>query len=147
MAIHLRCPNCGSRIEVSDEYAGRRANCPACWDPVRVPYVSILESAPPGDGQHPPSPKPLEPVSGLVFDALKSSIRHPSRPFIAGVAIILGLMFVFCGGLGTIKSLFSPSETKKVAPKTEFDEPAELREMSSDLEELRPKEAPVDNRK
>jgi hypothetical protein len=146
MAIHLRCPKCGSRIEVSDEYAGRRANCPVCWDPVRVPYVSILESVPPGE--HSPSPKPLEPVGGLIFEAIKSGILHPNRYFIAGVLICVGLIFVFCGGLGTVKNLLSPAQSRKLAPaKTDFDQPVQLREMTSDLEELKPKEAPANRRK
>jgi hypothetical protein len=146
MAIHLRCPKCGSKIQVNDEYAGRRANCPVCWDPVRVPYVSILEAVP-GDSQHPPSPKPLEPVGGLIFEALKSGILHPNRYFIAGLLICVSLIFVFCGGLGTVKSLLSHSETKKAPAKTDFDEPVQLREMSSDLDELKPKQAVTGRRK
>jgi hypothetical protein len=147
MAIQMRCPKCGSKIQVNEEYAGTRANCPVCWDPVRVPYVSILESVPPGDGQRLSSPKPLEPVGGLIFETLKSGILHPNRYFVAGLLICLGLMFVMCGGLGTVRNLLSPSERKVAPTKNDFDEPVQLREMSSDLDELKPKDSGARNRK
>jgi hypothetical protein len=148
MAIQLRCPHCGTKIEVMEKFAGRYANCPACWDPVRVPYVSVLDAVASSQGQQPPSPPPLEPVSGLVVSALKTAILHPSRYFVYGLLICLGCMFVFCGGLGMVKNLISPAADTNVVPKdTEYDEPSRLREMSSDLDELQPKDVPKQRKK
>jgi hypothetical protein len=118
MAIHFRCSECGSNIQVHDERAGEWANCPSCWDPVRVPSVSFSESMPWGDS-HPRSEADdlMEPMPRLVMQALKSGARQHSRYFIAGLLVFLGLMAVSCGGVvGAIRSFLGPE--KHVAPDT-----------------------------
>ena len=35
--IRFRCANCGEKLSVPDQYAGRKGKCPACQTPNRVP--------------------------------------------------------------------------------------------------------------
>jgi hypothetical protein len=112
MAIHFQCPLCGSNIQVNDERAGEWVNCSACWDPIRVPSVSFLESEPWGDPHHRSDSDELqEPMPRLVIQALKSGARQHSPYFIAGLFIFLALMVVSCGGVvGAIKSVLGPNK-------------------------------------
>ncbi len=40
MAIETTCSGCGKRLAVADEFAGRRARCPACGNTYTVPALS-----------------------------------------------------------------------------------------------------------
>ncbi|MEM9416673.1 MAG: hypothetical protein AAGA29_14525 [Planctomycetota bacterium] len=55
--IKFRCKHCSHKIGVKDEHAGRRARCPKCKEPVRIPKPKPpadddfeLEVVSPGDG-------------------------------------------------------------------------------------------------
>lgn len=60
------CPYCGTRIEVDDIYAGKKANCPKCGK------VIELKPEPPRQPQQPPPPqRPQQPIQP----------QQPQNPF------------------------------------------------------------------
>ncbi len=44
MPITVAC-DCGHQFRVRDEYAGKKAQCPACGDPVAIPLADFPESS------------------------------------------------------------------------------------------------------
>jgi hypothetical protein len=46
MAIKFHCPHCQKPLNVRDQFAGRRAACPACKKSLTVPTKSVLPAAP-----------------------------------------------------------------------------------------------------
>jgi len=135
VAIHLRCPKCGSSIHVEEQYAGRLANCPVCWDPVHVPSSPIRESVVCGDSKHRHTTDELsEPIPRLIAHALVSAMRQHSRYFVAGLLLFLGVSFVCCGGLGAVRNYFGP-EKSEAPTKAHFDEPVKLPDMMKKLDQ------------
>jgi len=50
--IEFNCPTCGKKFGVRDEHAGRKARCPACQEPIRVPGIpasALVTPAPTSD--------------------------------------------------------------------------------------------------
>src|SRR5436309_231363 len=104
MAIHFRCPKCASKMSVEEIHAGKTANCPTCWDSVRIPSCSALH----GHGSaHPDDPLDA-PLPRLIVQALKLGIRQHSRYFMAGLLLLVFSLFFFCGGVGALRRLFRP---------------------------------------
>jgi hypothetical protein len=132
MSIRFHCPACGSQIEVKEEYVGQRANCPECWDPVRVPFRSE-GSAPDLHGHSDDSDLLTEPLPQLVAHAVGAAARQHSLYFIAGSLILIGMMFLSCGGVGAVKHLWS-SNSKPIPKKTTFDEPVRLNDLRQKME-------------
>jgi DNA-directed RNA polymerase subunit RPC12/RpoP len=57
MAIRFVCARCGKRLEVKDQFGGRRSTCPACGSEIEVPFQSTWK----GDETLPPPPsKPTQ---------------------------------------------------------------------------------------
>jgi len=135
MAIHFQCPNCGSKIVVSEEYAGKTTNCPACWDSVRVSSNSVPRSR--GSSGQPADPTASEqmemPLPRLILLALSLAMKKHSRYFVAGVLVLFILLFLAFGGVGALQRLWDP--TRQAAPtKTDANQPSRLWEMRRDLE-------------
>jgi len=129
MAIHFRCPNCGSKMSVEEIHAGKTANCPACWDPVRVPSCSALHghvAAHPDDLLDASLPR-------LMVHAIKLGIWQHSRYFMAGLFLLVFFLLFVCGGVAGIQRLFRPS-SDEAPTKGDFDKPARLWEMRQTLE-------------
>jgi len=134
MAINFRCPNCGSKISVKEEYAGKTTNCPACWDSVRVSSNSALR--PRGSSGQPGDPIATEqmdmPLPRLITLALSLAIKKHSRYFIAGVLVLFIMMFLAFGGVGALQSLWGPGRDTTPA-KADPNQPSRLWEMRRDL--------------
>lgn len=45
MTVRLSCPECGKRIRIPNEYAGRRGKCPKCGAPIEIPEVLGSDTA------------------------------------------------------------------------------------------------------
>src|SRR4051794_4281027 len=45
MPIRFKCPSCQKALSVKDEYAGKRAACPACKKPMQIPAPVKHEDA------------------------------------------------------------------------------------------------------
>lgn len=58
MPIEFAC-DCGKRLKVSDEHAGKRAKCPACKNPVTVPSAAVIPTPPPKP-EPAPAPTPAD---------------------------------------------------------------------------------------
>jgi hypothetical protein len=43
--IRFECPHCSKPVEVDDEFAGRRGQCPGCGRVVRIPAMTVEEPA------------------------------------------------------------------------------------------------------
>jgi predicted Zn finger-like uncharacterized protein len=54
MPISVHCPSCSAAFKVKDEYAGKRAKCPKCSEPLTIPAAA----APP-EPAAPPVPAPV----------------------------------------------------------------------------------------
>ena len=37
--MRFSCPSCGKTLNVKDEYAGKKARCPGCQEPLTVPFA------------------------------------------------------------------------------------------------------------
>ena len=61
MAIETICAGCGKRLAVADEFAGRRARCPACGHTYTVP--------PAGSSAYPGEPATIQPLQSSEFPA------------------------------------------------------------------------------
>jgi hypothetical protein len=110
MAIYLRCPTCGSHISVDEKYVGKTASCPTCSDPVRVPFQSRLHplSVDRDSNGKPGTALEQTPMPQLIAQALKLAVRQHSLYFVAGLLLIIFLMFLSYSCLGTI---FGPQRT------------------------------------
>ena len=45
MAIEIRCPSCGKRLRLADQWAGRMCKCPGCQMTIEVPDTAAMVSA------------------------------------------------------------------------------------------------------
>jgi hypothetical protein len=62
--IQTECKGCGQKLKLADDMAGKRARCPSCGDPVKVPGASPAVSSPdrPVSSTPPPErPRPTTP--------------------------------------------------------------------------------------
>src|SRR5262249_34998076 len=102
MAIAFRCPSCGSKISIEEIYGGKTANCPACWDRIPVPLCSTVH-------KQRSTSRPKDPLDAslpvLIVHGLKLGIRQHSPYFLAGLLLVLFLLFFCCGGAGVLQSL------------------------------------------
>src|SRR5262249_57111993 len=56
--IQTECKGCGQKLKVPDDMAGKRARCPSCGDPVKVPGASAAASSPERSPPATPPPRP-----------------------------------------------------------------------------------------
>ena len=101
MAIRMQCPKCRARVTLPEKYAGEIANCPTCWDPIRVPQLGLFEDHPELE------PKPVEPVPLERVDI------HRARKLVGiGVLAFVALAALSVGGCLAARSIFAPAGDK-----------------------------------
>lgn len=111
MPITVNC-ECGHQFRVRDEYAGKKAQCPACGEPVMIPlatFQSPMMNESPGDfpqyqGGPAPATFPGARRGGAWFGNINSGLFGLGR--LSGLACLLvGLLFVLlargCDSLST----------------------------------------------
>jgi hypothetical protein len=47
MTIHLACPNCGTKLKIKDQLAGKSGKCPACHQALQIPAADAPAAPPP----------------------------------------------------------------------------------------------------
>src|SRR5262249_1045079 len=55
--IQTECRGCGQKLKLADDMAGKRARCPSCGDPVKIPGASPAVSSPERPASNPPPPE------------------------------------------------------------------------------------------
>ena len=73
------CPYCGTRIEVDDIYAGKKANCPKCGKVIKLNPGTTPQPQPPP----PPPPQYSQPQSRSL-PPLQSRPVPPQNPYTTG---------------------------------------------------------------
>ncbi len=59
MPISVSCPSCSAGFKVKDEYAGKRAKCPKCGQPITIPVVDTVLMPPPAKAAAPVAARPV----------------------------------------------------------------------------------------
>jgi len=89
MSIQFLCVSCRKPIEVDDQWALQRAECPYCHDVVTVPGMSTY---------HEPSVPVATPVESVVFDQPSQDLPQPPPPVrsnrVAIVALVLACISI-----------------------------------------------------
>jgi hypothetical protein len=139
MAIHFRCPTCGSKIRVKVRFAGRSANCPACGDAIRIPtpprsgpQSDEAKDSPPDAGAHHDEIAP-EIVIESFLESIRPGGRWFTRALLASSLFLATSMFLCCGGCGLIRSLIGIDQSE-LPTKAQYDEPVKEHEMIRRLE-------------
>jgi HEAT repeat protein len=106
MPITVTCA-CGGSYPIREEFAGQRVQCPACGQMLTIPV--------PTGGRPQPALDEVE-VADEVADVEQVAEETPA-PRRGGLWVFLGLltlMFLFCGGLGSVLAvvLLAPRELK-----------------------------------
>jgi predicted Zn finger-like uncharacterized protein len=80
MPIEFLCPQCQTRLRVSDDAAGKATRCPKCSNPLTVP-VPVAGASVPHPVPAPPRPSHLPPIQ-RPSDATSSEINPYASPAI-----------------------------------------------------------------
>lgn len=77
MSIEFVCPHCEYLLRTADDKAGMSAECPACGDPLWIPYPEELESS--GQGAEPAGADDpwSRPSAGMDYPGSPSHLREP----------------------------------------------------------------------
>ena len=70
MAIHVICPGCMARFEVSDRFAGKKGPCPKCGHLIEIPKENVVVHAPDElmiDGKKVKNPDFIRPIERKSF--------------------------------------------------------------------------------
>lgn len=117
MPITVNC-HCGHQFRVRDEYAGKKAQCPACGDPVTIPQAS---GQPATINESPADFPQFQPASGGSFAAPRSGGNQWFSGLDTGLfglgrlsglaCLLIGLIFVLmargCDSLANRSSMAS----------------------------------------
>jgi hypothetical protein len=82
MAIEVAC-NCGKRVGVNDDLAGKVIRCPACKKPVSVPIPALsgIDTSEPDDDEEPGPPKARRNLLDVMSDGMnKIAPPQPEAP-------------------------------------------------------------------
>jgi hypothetical protein len=82
--IQTECKGCGQKLKLPDDMAGKRAHCPSCGDPVKVPGASAaaLSAERPQAGTPPPGPpQPKMPVPRRPAPVAQAAAPSSTSPF------------------------------------------------------------------
>jgi hypothetical protein len=88
MPIHVVCPGCAARFQVSDQFAGRTGPCPKCKQPITIPTPAVKAVT-----IHEPEPAASTPGRGRPATA---PIRRVERPVSATALALAGAGAVAC---------------------------------------------------
>jgi hypothetical protein len=122
-------------MSVQEDMAGKTTNCPECWDALRVPASSGLRGrAYSAQGTNPSAPDVLDkPLPELIRLGLRQAFQQRSRYFLVGVLLLFIMLFLACGGVGALQSLWEPSE--KAGPiNPDAGKPVRMWEMRRNLD-------------
>jgi predicted Zn finger-like uncharacterized protein len=83
--IAVNCPHCSAAFNVKDEYAGKRAKCPSCKEPLTIPGVGdTVKMPPPAKPVAARKPKPAEvdeePVSPMRKRGARADAEDDDAP-------------------------------------------------------------------
>ena len=75
----IRCPSCGTTLNASDQYAGRKVRCPKCQGVLTVPPLAAPEAS---EEVSPVAPRPRGPAMPPVPEDYEERPvpRRPARP-------------------------------------------------------------------
>jgi len=116
VSIKFSC-ECGKKLSVRDEHAGKQVRCPACGQPARVPdqgeIALVTEPTPEPDFGAPPA---AAPSSVVLPPVAKTSPLVPVTVFLCVVALLVsvGGLFVYlktAKEMDTLKRKMSKLET------------------------------------
>lgn len=108
--IQFKCPACGKKLAVPDEYAGKQVRCPACQQTMTVPQqqpepYTVFPASPPPP---PPPPPYYMPYSSYGYPptaaksngmAIASLVLGIASFFIGCFAFITGTLAIIFGGI------------------------------------------------
>lgn len=148
MPITVNCP-CGHQFRVREEYAGKKAQCPHCGEPVMIPTVSDLPGAQESPGEFPQIP--TQPAA--TFPSATGKRRSGNQWFagldtglfglgrLSGLAcLLIGLIFVLmargCDSLANRSAVAAMSRYNLA--KNEFNDQWEdkRRELTDQIDQL-----------
>jgi hypothetical protein len=87
--IKVKCPNtaCGKYAAVKEEFAGKRAKCPACGTVISIPSISSQPPRTPAAPLQPTPPSPVPEEEESDIDARKPKPRYATSTLLQGIAI------------------------------------------------------------
>lgn len=94
MAIHVICPGCMARFEVSDRFAGKKGPCPKCGHLIEIPKENLVVHAPDEmmiDGKKVKNPDFIRPIEQKTFSFTGRAILVN----LVTVAVVLTVATVF----------------------------------------------------
>ena len=98
MSISIECTECGRRLKVKDEFAGRRIKCPHCQG---VQRVGGVEQPPPTAVPNPPGgpvssnhfmPDMEQKIAPMAYAAMFSAVPILLMPFLFVFPLTFGFM-------------------------------------------------------
>ena len=94
MDIRFKCPDCGKKLKVGEEHAGKQAKCPGCGNAVMIPPAAVQPqtadqpSTPTSSAPPPPArPEPVRKTPSETPVEYRTSGRRSS--FLTGNALVL----------------------------------------------------------
>lgn len=94
MGIRFPCPDCGAKLNVKSELAGKRGVCPKCQSKIQIPAESV--DAGPADAPSPAAvaPEPLPQIRTQPASAPAPSAPAPTAPVQPAAAAAASRWFV-----------------------------------------------------
>ena len=82
MGVRFACHNCGKRLNIKNDLAGKRGKCPQCNERFRIPLSDQEYSEPLDDDSDQPAEPPIEPTSAPQSSAERNSgaAQQSSQP-------------------------------------------------------------------
>ena len=96
MAIHVICPGCLARFEVSDRFAGKRGPCPKCGHIIEIPKENIVVHAPDEimvEGKKTVNPDLIRPIEQKTVPFVQTALLV--NLVVAIAVLVIALVFHF----------------------------------------------------